>query len=328
MELYNTFKLQHPNMKISLRCFEGLKPWFVRKLKDRYTCCCIVHVQMIFLKEAINHMRQKQGMHGIGCACMCAICMSEENPGMCQAFTHLFTSINKLCESVLCAKPSDCTFHMLSCLMGDCQQCGPSRMILCPKERIETSFQLTVKVFEDVSNEGATKKRKDLSIKQMDCKDFVDLLQRHMRLYIKHSFIATWQAQQFRECIKRFPNDVVVSVIDFAENYSFKEQNEIQSMHWYCSQVTILVHITYVRDEAENVLKFIHFYISDDKEHDTLFVQHCLQLHIVWMQDKGFKTLKRHWVWSDGCSAQFKAARPFFFVSRYDCDNFKPFLEG
>ena len=34
-------------------------------------------------------------------------------------------------------------------------------------------------------------------------------------------------------------------VVDLAKNYSFKEQNEIQSMHWYSSHVTIFVHITY-----------------------------------------------------------------------------------
>ena len=74
---------------------------------------------------------------------------------------------------------------------------------------------------------------------------------------------------------------MVVSVIDFAENYSFKEKNEIQSMHWYPSQVTILVRITYVWDEADKVLKYIHFYIFDNKEHDTLFVQHFMQVHSV-----------------------------------------------
>ena len=49
----------------------------------------------------------------------------------------------------------------------------------------------------------------------------------------------------------RFPDDVVVSVVDFAENYAFKEQNEVQSMHWYSSQVTIFVHITYYRKAGE-----------------------------------------------------------------------------
>lgn len=311
--------MQYSHIKISLRCFEGLKPWFVRKLKDRYTCCCIAHIQMIYLKEAFNHMRQsKTGVHGELCGCMCVVCLTEEIPGKCGAATCTHTSINTLSEMVLCPKPDESAFHKLSCLKGECHQCGSQRLMLCPREKSENSIQISVKVFEDVASthqEGS--KHKDLLVKQMGCKDFTSFLETHLTTYIKHNFIAKWQSQQFKDCIQRFPKDVVVSVIDFAENFSFKEQNEIQSMHWYSSQVTILVHINYVRDEADKVLKNIHFYISDDKEHDTLFVQHCLQVHSVWLQEQGFNFLKRHWVWSDGCAAQFKARRPFFFVSRY-----------
>ena len=59
---------------------------------------------------------------------------------------------------------------------------------------------------------------------------------------------------------------MVVSVVKFAKNYTFKEQNEVQTMHWYSDQVTIFVHITYVR-VAGVVNKYYHFYISDDKSH-------------------------------------------------------------
>ena len=113
-----------------------------------------------------------------------------------------------------------------------------------------------------------------------------------------------------------FPNDVVVSVIDFAENYSFKMQNEIQSMHWWSTQVTILVHITYVRNLTGSIEKTLHFYISDDKQHDTLFVQHCFMLHDMWLKQQGHR-LRYHWGWSEGAASQFKARRPFYFVARY-----------
>ena len=163
------------------------------KIKNLYTCFCIVHVQMMYLKQTLNHLKQNlKGIYSIECACMCALCMSKENLGKCGAFMHLLTSINILCETLLCAKENDSTFHKLSCLMGDCQQCGTSRLVLYPKERSESSFQLLVKVFEDIHTKGTTKKRKDLIVKQMNCQHFINLLQRHMPLYIKHSFIASW----------------------------------------------------------------------------------------------------------------------------------------
>jgi hypothetical protein len=75
------------------------------------------------------------------------------------------------------------------------------------------------------------------------------------------------------------PEDAILSHIDFAENYSFEIQNEIQSMHWFSHQVTILLHLTNRLNPIPDLevrgskwIKESHFYISDDKEHDTLFV--------------------------------------------------------
>ena len=94
-------------------------------------------------------------------------------------------------------------------------------------------------------------------------------------------------------------------------------------MHWHSYQITILVHITWVRnptpdpnDESTRNIMEYHFYISDDKKHDSYFVQHCLMLHWDSLVDGGF-TPKNHWIWSDGCAGQFKSRIPWYFVSRY-----------
>jgi hypothetical protein len=86
-------------------------------------------------------------------------------------------------------------------------------------------------------------------------------------------------------------------------------------MHWFSYQVTILVHLTYrinpLSDPEVSGLKWIkesHFYILDDKEHNTMFVQHCLLLHRKWLCEKEFKP-RQHWVFNDGCSFQFKGSR-------------------
>ena len=119
------------------------------------------------------------------------------------------------------------------------------------------------------------------------------------------------------------PKDAILSHIDFVENYTFQIQNEIQSMHWFSHQVTILMHLTYKRNlfldldvPSSEWIKDSNFYISDDKEHDTLFVQHCILLHWKWLIEEGFKP-KQHWVFSDGYSAQFQGARAMCFVARY-----------
>jgi hypothetical protein len=89
-------------------------------------------------------------------------------------------------------------------------------------------------------------------------------------------------------------------------------QNEIQSMHWHSFQITILLHITFQVNQIngqgnndKNIIKDTHLYVSDNKDHDTLFVHHCFLMHWDLLSSCGIKST-HHWVWSDGCAEQFK----------------------
>ena len=265
--------------------------------------------------------KNKFGHHGNAHLCRCSVCCHKNDASQCSANQVVWQHTTSLWESILCPKPNDSEYHAKKCLFGYCSQCGVTTLSFCPDEISIDSKEVFVKVFKevgtgDVAAGGSEKKRKDLVLQSMTGVAFHGLFADHLKHFIMHNFIFRWQAQQFKECMLTFPNDVVVSVIDFAENYSFKMQNEIQSMHWWSTQVTILVHITYVRNLTGSIEKTLHFYISDDKQHDTLFVQHCFMLHDRWLKQQGHR-LRYHWVWSDGAASQFKARRPFYFVARY-----------
>jgi hypothetical protein len=66
-----------------------------------------------------------------------------------------------------------------------------------------------------------------------------------------------------------------------------KIQNEIQSMHWHNFQVIIMVLINYrpslvpldLTNLDSGLIKEIHYFVLDDMNHDTLFVQHVFMLH-------------------------------------------------
>lgn len=111
--------------------------------------------------------------------------------------------------------------------------------------------------------------------------------------------------------------------MDFAKNYTFEVQNEMQSMDWHSYQISISVHISFhhnstmdPNDEDSKILKKYHFYISDDCKHDSKFVQHCFMHHWGYMVEQGY-VLQWHWVWSDGCASQFKNSKPWYIVSQY-----------
>ena len=47
--------------------------------------------------------------------------------------------------------------------------------------------------------------------------------------YARHSHRSHWLDQQFRMCKETFPFGTILSVVDFAENYTLQPQNETQS---------------------------------------------------------------------------------------------------
>ena len=69
-------------------------------------------------------------------------------------------------------------------------------------------------------------------------------------------------------------------MVDFVENYTFEAQKEMQSEYYHSDQVSIFFHVLYRHsqqnvDDIEktndnrHVIKEYHFYISDDRMHDT-----------------------------------------------------------
>ena len=127
---------------------------------------------------------------------------------------------------------------------------------------------------------------------------------------MRHQHTACWQDSGLKSNLQKSQPGEVFSLIDFAENYSFKGQDEIQSMHWCNFQIKILIHFMYTlkvdynpcNPKSKRVKTDYFHYVSDDSKHKSLFVQHCLNLHWTMLRRWG-KTSKRHTVWSDGCGA-------------------------
>jgi hypothetical protein len=57
-------------------------------------------------------------------------------------------------------------------------------------------------------------------------------------------------------------------------------------MHQHSFQVTIMVHIIFPVDptigqhnDDKKIMKKTHIYVSDDKKHSILLMQHCILVH-------------------------------------------------
>jgi hypothetical protein len=173
------------------------------------------------------------------------------------------------------------------------------------------------------TEDGNQRKALTLQYRETLAGEFFQYLRPKLESFILHNYVASWQDFQFKELFDSVAQQTLISCVDFSENYTLKVQNEIQSMHWHNEQITILVHITYrlnpdfsLDNHEPMLLKETHYYVSDDKTHDLLYVQHCFMLHWDLVQSQGFIP-KNHIVWSNGCSGQFKSGRAWYFISRY-----------
>ena len=59
--------------------------------------------------------------------------------------------------------------------------------------------------------------------------DFIEEFFQKTQEYVQHVHVAQWQDEHFRICRDTFHVGTILSVVDFAENYTLQPQNEIQS---------------------------------------------------------------------------------------------------
>jgi hypothetical protein len=57
------FKSTHLEHSVGEQTFEGLKPLFVKPMKEQNTCYYIYHVEMEELQLGLNNMRVKSSLH-------------------------------------------------------------------------------------------------------------------------------------------------------------------------------------------------------------------------------------------------------------------------
>ena len=139
------------------------------------------------------------------------------------------------------------------------------------------------------SSSDAHSKRIDLREDKICVTYFFKKFESEIYKYTKHSHRAWWQDLQIKHSREIFPAGTILSVVDFAENYTFATQKEIQSEYYHSNQVLIFSHVLYRHSQQDvdgiestcdnrDVIKEYHFYINNDHTHDTHFVQCCIEI--------------------------------------------------
>ena len=140
--------------------------------------------------------------------------------------------------------------------------------------------------------------------------DYKDLLLNSIDSLTKHSFIAKSQASYLKEKKVNLGVNEAIVLLDFAENYQFFVQDEIQSHHWTKEYCTIHPVVIYHRGDNGVLLHESLCFVSDDNVHDVSFVHQVLRMTMHEIAEK-WPEVDKILYFSDGCSAQYKNFKNF-----------------
>ena len=222
-------------------------------------------------------------------------------------------------DIIRCEKGDGAVYHAPDCINGVCTKCQETSTTLKKYyESIPDSQTLTWCRWENEET-GATGTRKVLETKS-GTKD--DLIQEFTvdifspaqgTTFPKHLFTARWQLQQFNLLKDNVPDDSVVQVMDFAKNRDIVYDTEIKSAFFSSQQITLHPFVNYYNSQTGTVHHSV-IIISDDKTHGYHAVDHFHRSVQSHLKECGVNIGKAY-VWSDGCSSQYKSRRPFADLS-------------
>ena len=144
--------------------------------------------------------------------------------------------------------------------------------------------------------------RAELLMFKLPISEFISTLTQKLDKLTAHSFTAKAQAKFLNKCKADLTQDEVVILGDFAENYKFVIQDEIQSYHWNqqsCSLHPVVVY--YLKDGVHTEESLC--LISDDLTHDVQFVYKVISSTLSHIKDVMKLNIKKVHYFSDGCAA-------------------------
>lgn len=151
--------------------------------------------------------------------------------------------------------------------------------------------------------------------------EFLEMLKGLLSKLKLHSFIAKRQSEYLREAKENVSQGENIIICDFAENYLFLTQEEVQSSHSNNQQVTIFPMVVYYKKNTE--LKHVSFaIISEELKHTTNQVYLFQKKLINFLKNNSeiFPAPTKFTYFSDGSPAQFKNKKNFVNIYYHNVD--------
>ena len=139
--------------------------------------------------------------------------------------------------------------------------------------------------------------------------------------------------QQIEKCKENLNENEALVVMDFAENYSCRYHNEVQSAFWDTNQVTIHPMMAYyfVETQEDNgEIKTLRNHavigISNKRKHDADSVE-MFRTNLRDILKKKNPKINKIYELTDGCASQYKEKTSFAYISQDSIDIERNFLD-
>ena len=202
-----------------------------------------------------------------------------------------------------------CDQNSERCMTGKCEDC---RQMFEEKYSLNEGEPSTQQEFFQWKNVDG----RWLKVSQKgSLSDVLQALKLQLPAFLLHTFIKRKQSSHFEAEKSKANGKHIVLQVDFAENYSIIQQNEIQSGHWAHNQVTLFTACAYTNQNTVSS----YVVVSDDLVHGKFQVATFL--------DKIIKDIKKECpnsesiaFFSDGAASQFKQRYLFHNITHFEED--------
>ena len=152
------------------------------------------------------------------------------------------------------------------------QQCHKCSTYTALREYVESKLQ-EYDIEEDITySQWYSTNRTTLRTHTTPVDELIGLLVYYIDILWKHSFIAKSQTQYLKAQKEEIDKETCIILLDFAENYHFIVQDEVQGCHWNKAQCTLHPVVIYNKNQQNQLVHTPICILSDDLDQDTSFV--------------------------------------------------------
>ena len=209
-----------------------------------------------------------------------------------------------------------CSLKNRECMLQRCENCPDPNHL---KNHIISEWFKELDEDEEITyQQWQTTDRCNLVTMTTSIEEYIDYLVSKLEKLTSHSYLTTTQAEYLRKCKENLRDESVIFLGDFAENYKFVVQDEVQGFHWNTQQITLHPVVIYFREHNEIKSKSFCF-LSDDMEHDVSMVYKIQQTMTTFIRE-WLPDVQQIQYFSDGCAGQYKNKSNFFNLCKHEED--------